>query len=110
LVYLACGGHPSIEAFNPRDQCFRPLDLQLLDQSGCITAIDEEKLVIITRLFLYKVHLGTMETKVTKHMPYCVQANAPALLYGGCVYAARNGKLTSIDVATGVLRDEDVCH
>ena len=110
LVYLAGGGHPSIEAFNPRDQCFRPLDLQLFDQSGCIMVADEEKLVIITQLFVYKVHLGTLETEVVKHRPYCMQVNAPALLYGGWVYAARNGKLISIDVATGVLRDEDICH
>jgi len=56
LVYLA-GRHPSIEAFSPRDQCFRPLDLQLLDQSGCIMAADEEEFVIITQLVVYKVNL-----------------------------------------------------
>lgn len=104
-VYLASGGHPSIEVFSPLHLSFRPLNLSLYDQSDCIMAADKDFLVIVTTTFVYKVKVGTWEIEAGRHKPCNVWANAPALLCDGCMYAAKDGHLISIEVATGVVRE-----
>ena len=111
LVYLTAGGHPSLEVFSAPDQCFYPLKVGLLDSGPCIVAAGEDGLVVVTKAFVYRVNLSTYEVKVVNHEVCTMHANSPSLLYEGCVYAARDGELVSVNIYTGVVRtEEEICH
>lgn len=110
LVYLAAGGHPSIEVFSAVE-CFYPLKVKLFDSGPCIMAADKDELVIVTKAFVHRVNLSTGEVEIVRHKVCPMHANSPSLLYEGWVYAARDGELFSVNIYTGAMRtEEEICH
>lgn len=107
LIYLAAGGHPSLEVFSASDHSFGPLKVRLLDKGPCIMAAYKYGVVVVTKSFVYRVNLRTQKVEVVRHKVCSVHANSPSLLYKGCVYAARNGDPFSVDIYSGVVRTEE---
>lgn len=109
-VYLALGGHPSIDVFCTTSQTFQSFPLPNTGTGPCITVMDEGTLILLSTLRLFKIN--PVDGKVLENKPRTslfLHPNTPSLVYEGRIYASGMGELWILSVDTGERMDVVHC-
>jgi hypothetical protein len=102
-IYLALGGHPSVEVFSIITRQFRCLTAKLPENGPCLAVVDSDALILVTNVRRYRVNIatGAVEEPVAHTPLSSVTANSVSLLYEGIIYAVIREEIWAIDPENG---------
>ena len=105
-IYLALGGHASVEVFSILTQGFCCLTAKMPEQGPCLAVVDGEALILVTRVRRYRVITGTGAVEEVRHPLLCssLQTNTVSELYEGFIYAVIQGEIWVISQENGERR------
>ena len=107
-IYLSGYGSRLIEAFNPEPCTFLPIDIQLPENSICISFAETSQLVVMSEEYVTYWRVGRNHTLVlvnqAKHRKINLLSNMTPVVEAGKVYITFAGKcwMISLDVADQV--------